>query len=304
MQDDVFLTTEEAAAYLRLKERKLYELVAHAAIPCSKVTGKWLFPRAALDRWVSAGLARPDGFVAEPVPPIIGGSHDPLLEWAARQSGSGLALLAEGSEAGLDRLERNEVAAAALHLHGQDGDDRANLEGVAARAGLHDAVVIGFVRREQGFVVAAGNPLGIGSLDDVARAAPRIGLRPRGAARATAAGGAPRPYGPPGRQPPAGSRYLSDRTGPRPCRPEWGYRLRHRHAGRCRDARARLRSPRLGALRHRPASPQLFRAPRAEAHHVHAQPCLCAARRGAGGYDLAETGIVRLNDDDGAHRPI
>ena len=94
MQDDVFLTTEEAAAYLRLKERKLYELVAHGAIPCSKVTGKWLFPRAALDRWVSAGLARPDGFVAEPVPPIIGGSHDSLLEWAARQSGSGLALLA------------------------------------------------------------------------------------------------------------------------------------------------------------------------------------------------------------------
>ena len=181
MQDDVFLTTEEAAAYLRLKERKLYELVAHGAIPCSKVTGKWLFPRAALDRWVSAGLARPDGFVAEPVPPLIGGSHDPLLEWAARQSGSGLALLAEGSEAGLDRLERNEVAAAAIHLHGQGDDDRANIDGVAARAGLHDAVVIAFARREQGFVVAAGNPLGIGSLDDIARSRARIGLRPKAA---------------------------------------------------------------------------------------------------------------------------
>jgi putative molybdopterin biosynthesis protein len=181
VQDDVFLTTEEAAAYLRLKERKLYELVAHGAIPCSKVTGKWLFPRAALNRWVSAGLARPDGFVAEPVPPIIGGSHDSLLEWAARQSGSGLALLAEGSEAGLDRLERNEVAAAAIHLHGQGDDDRANIDGVAARAGLHDAVVIAFARREQGFVVAAGNPLGIGSLDDIARSRARIGLRPKAA---------------------------------------------------------------------------------------------------------------------------
>jgi len=181
MQDDIFLTTEEAATYLRLKERKLYELVAQAAIPCTKVTGKWLFPRAALDRWVLAGLARPDGFVAEPVPPIIGGSHDPLLEWAARQSGSGLALLAEGSEAGLDRLERNEVAAAALHLHGQGDDDAANAAGVATRASLQDAVLIAFARREQGFVVAAGNPLGIGSLDDVARARARVGLRPKGA---------------------------------------------------------------------------------------------------------------------------
>jgi len=47
------LTTDEAAEYLRLSERKLYELVAERAVPCSKVTGRWLFPRAALDRWVA-----------------------------------------------------------------------------------------------------------------------------------------------------------------------------------------------------------------------------------------------------------
>jgi putative molybdopterin biosynthesis protein len=44
------LTTDEAAVYLRLSERKLYELVANGAVPCTKVTGKWLFPKAALDR--------------------------------------------------------------------------------------------------------------------------------------------------------------------------------------------------------------------------------------------------------------
>jgi len=181
MQDDVYLTTEEAALYLRLKERKLYELVAQSAIPCAKVTGKWLFPRAALDRWIAAGMARPEGFVAEAPPAIIGGSHDPLLEWAARQSGSGFALLAEGSEAGLDRLERNEVAAAAIHLHGQADDEAANLAGVAARAGLHDAVVIAFCRREQGLLVAPGNPRGIASLGDAARSGARVGMRPPGA---------------------------------------------------------------------------------------------------------------------------
>src|SRR6516162_3312965 len=50
------LTTDEAATYLRLSERKLYELVANGAVPCTKVTGKWLFPKAALDRWLAAGL--------------------------------------------------------------------------------------------------------------------------------------------------------------------------------------------------------------------------------------------------------
>src|SRR6266849_3096487 len=75
------LTTEEAAVYLRLSERKLYELVAKGAVPCTKATGRWLFPKAALDRWVAAGLANPTVAQADP-PPIVGGSHDPLLEWA------------------------------------------------------------------------------------------------------------------------------------------------------------------------------------------------------------------------------
>ena len=41
----VYLNTEQAAEYLGIKERKLYELIANGEIPCSKVTGKWLFSR-------------------------------------------------------------------------------------------------------------------------------------------------------------------------------------------------------------------------------------------------------------------
>ncbi len=71
-----FLTTSEAAAYVRLGERKLYELVTSGAIPCSKVAGKWLFPRHELDLWVLSGLARPAGMIAADPPPIVGGSQD------------------------------------------------------------------------------------------------------------------------------------------------------------------------------------------------------------------------------------
>jgi putative molybdopterin biosynthesis protein len=177
------LTTEEAANYLRLSERKLYELVAHAAVPCTKVTGKWLFPKAALDRWLSAGLATPAALArVAPPPPIVGGSHDPLLEWTLRESGSNLASLPEGSEAGLARLSRGEVMAAAIHLHRLDGDDEtANVEAVAHAPGLHDAVVIAFARREQGLLVAPGNPLALTDIDSVARSRARIAQRPQGA---------------------------------------------------------------------------------------------------------------------------
>src|SRR3954471_19802367 len=142
MQAQELLTTEEAAAYLRLSERKLYELVARSAIPCTKITGKWLFPKAALSRWLGASLIGP-GAAHPTAPSIVGGSHDPLLEWALREGGSQLASLSEGSETGLSRLRVGEVVAAAIHLHRLDGDDkRANLEAVAAAPGLHDAVLI------------------------------------------------------------------------------------------------------------------------------------------------------------------
>jgi putative molybdopterin biosynthesis protein len=174
------LTTDEAATYLRLSERKLYELVAAGAVPCSKATGRWLFPKAALDRWVMAGMAA--GLARDAAPPIVGGSHDPLLEWALRESGSGLAGLPEGSEAGLRRLARGEVMAAAIHLHRLDGDDEAaNVEAVAHAPGLHDAVVLAFARREQGFVVAPGNPLHLADIGSVAKNRARLAQRPAGA---------------------------------------------------------------------------------------------------------------------------
>jgi len=176
------LTTDEAATYLRLSERKLYELVAQGAVPCTKVTGRWLFPRAALDRWVTAGLIAPAALAHVAAPPILGGSHDPLLEWALRESGCGLASLPEGSEEGLRRLTRGEVMAAAIHLHAHaQEDEQVNVAAVADAPGLHDAVVIAFARREQGILVAPDNPLQLSDIASIARSGARMAQRPLGA---------------------------------------------------------------------------------------------------------------------------
>lgn len=173
------LTTPEAADYLRLGERKLYELVAEERIPCSKVTGKWLFPRHELDRWVMSGLARPAGMIPLDPPPIVGGSQDDMLEWSLRQSGSGLATLTEGTEGGVARLLRGEVAAAAIHFHGESTD--ANVAAVSAMPRLYDAVLVGFVRREQGLLLPPCNPRSLHSLIDVLESGARMAGRQRGA---------------------------------------------------------------------------------------------------------------------------
>lgn len=176
------LTTAEAADYLRIKERKLYELVSEGGIPCTKVTGKWLFPRADIDRWLLAGMARPVGVVPAEPPAIVGGSHDPLLQWALAESRAGLASLPEGSEAGYQRFLGGGVVAAAVHFH--DLDDPAadaNVRIVSQEPTLYDAVLIGFAKREQGMIVARGNPLGITSLEVAAKRGVRLAARPKGA---------------------------------------------------------------------------------------------------------------------------
>ncbi len=176
------LTVTEAADYLRMGERKLYELVAEGGMPCTKVTGKWLFPRAELDRWLLSGLARPAGMVPADPPPIVGGSHDPLLQWALAESRAGLAMLPEGSEAGYQRFLKGEVIAAAIHFHSLDDVTAdANVAIVSREPALYDSVLIAFAARAQGFVVAKGNPHKITSLHDARARKARLIARPKGA---------------------------------------------------------------------------------------------------------------------------
>lgn len=49
------MNTREVAEYLRIKERKVYDLVREKRIPCARVTGKWLFPKRLIDAWLAEG---------------------------------------------------------------------------------------------------------------------------------------------------------------------------------------------------------------------------------------------------------
>lgn len=168
------LTIKEAAAFLRLSERSLYELARGGRVPAAQIGGKWLFPRRQLERWLSAEAAH----LAD-LPAILAGSHDPLLDWAVRQSGCGLALRAGGSFEGLAALAAGEAVAAATHL--LDPDSGAFNE-PAAREMLAGRGVVGLVWawREQGLMVPAGNPLGLASVTDLTRTGLRVvGRQPR-----------------------------------------------------------------------------------------------------------------------------
>ncbi|MBI3507420.1 MAG: helix-turn-helix transcriptional regulator [Proteobacteria bacterium] len=171
------LTTGEVAAYLRLKERAIYELVRTRRIPCARVGGKWLFPRPLIDMWIARHTDLGEsGVTAAAPPPILAGSHDPLLEWALRRSRSGLATMPGGSLDGLDALRERTAMLAALHIVDPD-TGTFNVPALAAAMPGQDIVAIGWAWRQQGLLVAKGNPKKLRRLADLRRRKAHVVLR-------------------------------------------------------------------------------------------------------------------------------
>ena len=173
------LTTAEVADYLRLKERTVYEMAGRRQIPCSRATGKLLFSRSLIDAWIESRTEIPEG-VTLTAPRIYAGSSEPLLEWALRQSGAGLAILVRGSRQGLDHIAEGEAMLAGTHLIDPESGDY-DMDRVRALVPRRDIVAIHWARRSQGLLVAAGNPLEVRGLEDAAARGLRFARRADGA---------------------------------------------------------------------------------------------------------------------------
>ncbi|GAB4226570.1 MAG: helix-turn-helix transcriptional regulator [Methyloligellaceae bacterium] len=170
---DEYLTTRELADLLRIKERKVYDLAASGDIPCTRALGKLLFQRAAIDAWLARHGSGQVPAASSP-PNVFLGSHDPLLEWSLRESESGSATIFDGSLDGLERFARREGIAAGLHVY-DPPTDTWNVPAVAERFAHEPVVLVEWAWRERGLIVPPGNPMGIGSVADLAgkRVAPR-----------------------------------------------------------------------------------------------------------------------------------
>ncbi len=164
------LSTKEVADYLRIKERKVYELVRDNEIPFTRVMGKYLFPRHLIDAWLAHSTELPDGMAVPPrtahAPPVAAGSHDPLLEWALRESRCGLALMAGGSLDGLRRLCAGEAQLCGMHVL-DDASGTYNVPLLASTAQGLDLVALEWAWRQQGLLVAAGNPHNVRAIADL-----------------------------------------------------------------------------------------------------------------------------------------
>ena len=187
MEKKTFLNTKEVAEFLNINEKMVYSLISEKGLPATKVTGKWLFPRHLVEQWLeSETINYPRA--SYPLPPyyglvIINGSNDILLDRTISLFNSThtehVAVFGNiGSLGGIRSLGRNLCHMASSHLM-QDDEKEYNFDFAGEELNQEPAMV-NFCKREQGILLAKGNPKSIGSVKDLANDGIRIVNRPKG----------------------------------------------------------------------------------------------------------------------------
>jgi len=174
------MNTREVARYLGINDKKVYFLAKAGKIPCTRVTGKWTFPKKLIDRWIeesASALVERKAKTEERDFLLAAGSDDPSLGilhdlYEAQTQTASFFMTTIGSSAGVAAIRSGVADFATAHLL---EPARTGADNLASQELLpSDTVVVELFYRELGMLVAAGNPKSIKSLRDLARPKLRI----------------------------------------------------------------------------------------------------------------------------------
>lgn len=182
------MSTREVAAYLGIHEKQVYVLVKRGAIPATRLTGKYVFPRRLVDEWVErhARLALPDDARAARLQTSLmaAGSNDPAIEalqglLLSEDTDCYLFSASTGSRGGLAALAAGRADLAFCHLL-DPASEEYNVPFVQRELAAVPSAVVTLLHRELGLVVAPGNPKRIAGFGDLARRGVRFVNRQAG----------------------------------------------------------------------------------------------------------------------------
>lgn len=168
------LSTRDVAEFLGVNEKMIYTLISTQGLPATKITGKWLFPKNLVEQWVESKTInyprQSESVVEIPQLLLIAGSDDMLLERTLalyrRKNQAHVALFGNlGSLGGLKALRQGLCHIATSHLaqesNGHEGSS------FAGELLVDLPATVTFCRREQGLLVARGNPWSITGVADI-----------------------------------------------------------------------------------------------------------------------------------------
>jgi len=151
---DVFMSVKQVSGYLHLNEKKIYSLVSNGQIPATKITGKWMFPKELIDKWMLDSTH--NGLLHDRL--IIAGNDDPLLHRIVNEFTESLGnraiitYTATGTRNGLDLLNANKVDACCIHWGPENESNTRHPSLLQQYTQNHNWVLIRAFKREQGLM--------------------------------------------------------------------------------------------------------------------------------------------------------
>src|SRR5918992_4518578 len=152
------MNTREVARYLGINEKKVYFLAKAGKIPCTRVTGKWTFPKKLIDQWIEEGasaVVKRKARTEERVFLLAAGSDDPSLGilhdlYEAQTQPASFFMTTVGSSGGLAALRIGVADFATAHLL---EPSRAGSNETSVGLFPTDAVIVELFYRELGLLV-------------------------------------------------------------------------------------------------------------------------------------------------------
>src|SRR4029450_4767174 len=118
------MNTREVARYLGINDKKVYFLAKAAKIPCTRITGKWTFPKKLIDQWIedsASGVIERKAKTEERNFLLAAGSDDPSLGilhdlYEAQTQTASFFMTTVGSSGGLAAIRSGAADFATAHL--------------------------------------------------------------------------------------------------------------------------------------------------------------------------------------------
>ncbi|MGE0822292.1 MAG: substrate-binding domain-containing protein [Candidatus Binatia bacterium] len=169
---EILLNTRQVASYLQINEKQVYRLVRNGKIPCTRVTGKWLFPQSLVEEWVQRSAQAKTLDAARPRAMterfgldrglLVAGSDDLLLDSlfeCARRHASGYLIYTTnlGSFGGLEALKQGTAHVALAHLRDPDTGEY-NIPFLAQYLSLDAVVAVTLWHRRVGLLHRVEGP--------------------------------------------------------------------------------------------------------------------------------------------------
>ncbi|SHE93907.1 DNA binding domain-containing protein, excisionase family [Modicisalibacter ilicicola DSM 19980] len=153
--ENPFLNVHQVAELLHLNEKKIYQLASDGALPATKITGKWLFPRRLVEQWILESCHH--GVLADRL--MITGSDDPLLAamvMRLNQQHRGQAFYGysvTGTQLGLELLSQGRADVCAIHWGRVEESELRHPALIRGHGGYRHWTMVRLFRRSQGLII-------------------------------------------------------------------------------------------------------------------------------------------------------